>query len=278
VGKITPIVSGFEYRFTLKGMNNKISLHFSIECAFRDSYRVRFMFLEKMLQSQGFGSRKHCQQLIKNGAIAIQGEVITNAKHKLDLNNLSFSVYGESFAYREKVYIALNKPQDYECSHQATHHFSVFDLFDDVLMNRGLQCVGRLDQDTSGLLLLTDDGQFLQALTHPKKHVAKVYQMQTADPVTEQQIQQLQQGVELRNESGVFAATDVIQLAENELQLTIHQGVYHQVKRMLAAVGNKVERLHRRQIGALVLPELEQGKWIYLTEQQVELAKTRMVI
>lgn len=236
------------------------------------------MFLEKMLQSQGFGSRKHCQQLIKNGAIAIQGEVIINAKHKLDLNNLSFSVYGERFEYREKVYIALNKPQDYECSHQATHHFSVFDLFDDVLMNRGLQCVGRLDQDTSGLLLLTDDGQFLQALTHPKKHVAKVYRMQTADPVTEQQIQQLQQGVELRNESGVFAATDVIQLAENELQLTIHQGVYHQVKRMLAAVGNKVERLHRQQIGALALPELEQGKWIYLTEQQVELAKTRMVI
>lgn len=236
------------------------------------------MFLEKMLQSQGFGSRKHCQQLIKNGAIAIQGEVITNAKHKLDLNHLSFSVYGEHFEYREKVYIALNKPQDYECSHQATHHFSVFDLFDDVLMNRGLQCVGRLDQDTSGLLLLTDDGQFLQALTHPKKHVAKVYRMQTADPVTEQQIQQLQQGVELRNESGVFAATNVIQLAENELQLTIHQGVYHQVKRMLAAVGNKVERLHRQQIGALALPELEQGKWVYLDEQQVELAKTRMVI
>ena len=234
------------------------------------------MFLEKMLQSQGFGSRKHCQQLIKNGAIAIQGEVMTNAKHKLDLNHLSFSVYGERFDYRENVYIALNKPQDYECSHQATHHFSVFDFFNDVLMNRGLQCVGRLDQDTSGLLLLTDDGQFLQALTHPKKHVAKVYQMQTVDPLTEQQILQLQQGVELHNVSGIFAATNVIQLAENELQMTIHQGVYHQVKRMLAAVGNKVERLQRQQIGALTLPELEQGKWIYLNAEQVELAKTRM--
>ena len=234
------------------------------------------MFLEKMLQSQGFGSRKHCQQLIKNGAIAIQGEVMTNAKHKLDLNHLSFSVYGEHFEYREKVYIALNKPQGYECSHQATHHFSVFDFFNDVLMNRGLQCVGRLDQDTSGLLLLTDDGQFLQALTHPKKHVAKVYQMETVDPVTEQQILQLQQGVELHNESGIFAATNVVQLAENELQVTIHQGVYHQVKRMLAAVGNKVERLQRQQIGALTLPELEQGKWIYLNAEQVELAKTRM--
>lgn len=236
------------------------------------------MLLEKMLQSQGFGSRKHCQQLIKNGAIAIQGEVITNPKHKLDLNGLSFSVYGETFDYREKVYIALNKPQGYECSHQATHHFSVFDLFDDVLMNRGLQCVGRLDQDTSGLLLLTDDGQFLQALTHPKKHVAKVYRMHTSDPVTAQQIQQLEQGVELRNESGIFAATELVQFAENELQFTVHQGVYHQVKRMLAAVGNKVEQLHRQQIGALELTDLEDGQWIYLSAAQVELAKTRMTV
>lgn len=234
------------------------------------------MFLEKMLQSQGFGSRKHCQQLIKNGAVSVEGEKIDQPKHKLDLNNLSFSVYDQHFEYREKVYIALNKPQGYECSHQATHHFSVFDFFNDVLMNRGLQCVGRLDQDTSGLLLLTDDGQFLQALTHPKKHVAKVYQMETVDPVTEQQILQLQQGVELHNESGIFAATNVVQLAENELQMTIHQGVYHQVKRMLAAVGNKVERLQRQQIGALTLPELEQGKWIYLNAEQVQLAKTRM--
>lgn len=234
------------------------------------------MFLEKMLQSQGFGSRKHCQQLIKNGAVSIEEEKIDQPKHKLDLNNLSFSVYDQHFEYREKVYIALNKPQGYECSHQATHHFSVFDFFNDVLMNRGLQCVGRLDQDTSGLLLLTDDGQFLQALTHPKKHVAKVYQMETVDPVTEQQILQLQHGVELHNESGIFAATNVVQLAENELQMTIHQGVYHQVKRMLAAVGNKVERLQRQQIGTLTLPELEQGKWIYLNAEQVELAKTRM--
>lgn len=236
------------------------------------------MLLEKMLQSQGFGSRKHCQQLIKNGAIAIQGEVISNPKHKLDLKDLTFTVYGESFDYREKVYIALNKPQGYECSHQATHHFSVFDLFDDVLMNRGLQCVGRLDQDTSGLLLLTDDGQFLQALTHPKKHVAKVYRMQTTDPVTAGQIQQLEQGVELRNEAGTFAATDIILLAENELQFTIHQGVYHQVKRMLAAVGNKVERLHRQQIGALTCTDLEEGHWTYLNPEQVELAKTRMTV
>lgn len=235
------------------------------------------MFLEKMLQSQGFGARKHCQQLIKSGAVTVNGEAVSDPKYKVDLNRLRFAVYGEEFDYREKVYIALNKPQGYECSHQATHHFSVFDLFDDILLNRGLQCVGRLDQDTTGLLLLTDDGQLLQALTHPKKHVAKVYSMQTADPVTDQQISELEQGVELRNEQGVFAATDVQRLAPCCLQMTVHQGVYHQVKRMLAAVGNKVEQLHRAQVGRLNLSHLDglaEGEWMYLTQAQVEQAKT----
>lgn len=144
------------------------------------------------------------------------------------------------------------------------------------MLYRGIQCVGRLDQDTTGLLLLTDDGQFLQALTHPKKHVPKVYQMRTADPITDEQIAQLCQGVELRNESGLFAATEVSRLAEYELQMTVHQGVYHQVKRMLAAVGNKVERLHRQQIGQFALPnDLAQGEWQYLTESQLLQAKTR---
>lgn len=236
------------------------------------------MLLERMLQSQGFGSRKHCQQLIKNGAFSIDGEIINNPKHKLDLQALNFEVYGKQYTYREKLYIALNKPQGYECSHQATHHFSVFDLFDDISMNRGIQCVGRLDQDTTGLLLLTDDGQFLQALTHPKKHVAKVYQMDVADAVTDEHIQQLTQGVELRNEDGIFAATDVQRLDENRLQMTIHQGVYHQVKRMIAAVGNKVEKLHRAQIGQLSLNDLPEGEWIYLTDEQVEQAKFRSSI
>lgn len=233
------------------------------------------MFLEKMLQSQGFGSRKYCQQLIKNGAIEINSEVITNPKQKLELTDLVFLVYGHEYTYREHVYIALNKPKGYECSHQATHHFSVFELFDEVLLNRGLQCVGRLDQDTTGLLLLTDDGQYLQALTHPKKHVPKVYQMHTADAVTTAQVEQLEHGVELRNESGMFAATDVKILAEHQLEMTVHQGVYHQVKRMLAVVGNKVEQLHRAKVGQLSLDGLAEGEWMYLTSEQIEQSKFR---
>ena len=234
------------------------------------------MILEKMLQSQGFGSRKNCQNLIKNGAVQIQGEIVSDPKLKLKLDQLEFNVSGQTYQYREKVYIALNKPAGYECSHQATHHFSVFELFDQVLLERGLQCVGRLDQDTTGLLLLTDDGQFLQALTHPKKHIAKVYRMQTADEVTDEQLLNLEQGVQLRNENGVFAATDVEQIAEHEMQMAIHQGVYHQVKRMLAAVGNKVEKLHRQQIGLLKLQDLGEGEWMYLTESQIQAAKKQM--
>ena len=233
------------------------------------------MLLEKMLQSQGFGSRKHCQQLIKNGAVCIAGQPVTEPKQRLDLHDLNFSVYGQDYLYREKVYIALHKPLNYECSHQSTHHISVFDLFDEMLIERGIQCVGRLDQDTTGLLLLTDDGQFLQALTHPKKHVPKVYRVITADPITEQQVEGLMAGVELRNEKGVFAATDVQALATHELVMTVHQGVYHQVKRMLAAVGNKVVQLHRAEIGQLRLQDLPQGTWQYLTAAQCIAAKNQ---
>lgn len=227
------------------------------------------MLLEKMLQSQGFGSRKYCQQLIKNGAVSIQDEIQKNLKYRInDLTDFKFQVFDQNYIYREKVYIVLNKPKGFECSHQPHHHQSVFSLLPDLLIQRNIAAVGRLDQDTTGLLLLTDDGQYLHALTHPKKHVPKVYHVTTIDPITPEQIKQLEQGVELNNEKGTFLATNVIQLGETQLSMTIHQGVYHQVKRMIAAVGNKVIALHRQQIGQLELPNLPEGKWMYLIEIQ----------
>ncbi|WP_312050014.1 pseudouridine synthase [Acinetobacter courvalinii] len=235
------------------------------------------MLLEKILQSQGFGSRKYCQQLIKNGSVQIDQQMCDNPKQNINTDQLLFQVFGEEYQYREHVYLVLNKPQGYECSHQATHHKSVFSLFPEILLHRGIQCVGRLDQDTTGLLLLTDDGQYLQALTHPRKHVPKVYHVTTADPITPEQIQGLQQGVELRNEKGIFAATDVKLFSEHQLSMTIHQGVYHQVKRMLAAVGNKVEALHRHQVGLLELPELPEGEWMYLSAEQKQLSQNIVV-
>jgi len=231
------------------------------------------MLLEKILQSQGFGSRKYCQQLIKNGSVSIDGEIVDNLKKQFSPENLEFSLFGQTYQYREKVYLALKKPKGFECSHQPQHHQSVFSLLPEILIHRGVQAIGRLDQDTTGLLLLTDDGKYLQALTHPRKHVPKVYHVTTLDPIMPEQIERLGQGVELHQEKGVFAATDVRLLETHQLTMTIHQGVYHQVKRMIAAVGNKVEALHRHQIGQLVLPELADGEWIYLSEAQKHLAQ-----
>ena len=226
------------------------------------------MLLEKILQSQGFGSRKYCQQLIKNGSIRIEDQICDNPKQNIQPENLNFHVFNQEYQYREQVYIALNKPQGYECSHQTTHHQSVFSLLPENLIQRGVQCVGRLDQDTTGLILLTDDGQYLQALTHPRKHVPKVYHVTTVDPISQEQVLKLGQGVELHQEKGSFAATDIELLVENRLSMTIHQGVYHQVKRMLAAVGNRVVSLHRHKIGLLELPNLQEGEWIYLSPLQ----------
>ncbi|WP_017388116.1 pseudouridine synthase [Acinetobacter calcoaceticus] len=231
------------------------------------------MLLEKILQSQGFGSRKYCQQLIKNGSVSVNGEIADDLKKQFSPENLEFSLFGQTYQYREQVYIALKKPKGFECSHQPQHHQSVFSLLPEIMIHRGVQAIGRLDQDTTGLLLLTDDGKYLQALTHPRKHVPKVYHVTTIDAVTPEQIVRLSEGVSLHQEKGIFAATDVAMLETHKLTMTIHQGVYHQVKRMIAAVGNKVEALHRHQVGQLVLPEIADGEWIYLSEQQKQLAQ-----
>lgn len=226
--------------------------------------------LDKLLQTQGFGSRKHCQDLIKSGQITVNGERTTDVKAKVKLDDLTFSVFGEEYTYRANVYIALNKPQGYECSHHPQYHHSVFNLLPDYLLARDVQTVGRLDQDTTGLLLLTDDGKYLHSLTHPKKHVAKYYQVTTAREITPEQIQQLQAGVELKNEKGSFIAYDLKLSSPKTCIFAVHQGVYHQVKRMLAAVGNHVSQLHRLKIGDLDLQQLpiEEGEWCYLNEAE----------
>lgn len=234
------------------------------------------MKLEQLLQSQGFGSRKYCQQLILNGAVSIADEICIDPKktfNSKDLLDLEFKVSNQNYRYYEKVYLALNKPQGYECSHQPDYHHSVFELLPAHLRLRGVQSVGRLDQDTTGLLLFTDDGKFLQKMTHPKKHIGKTYVVDTLDKVPLEMLQTLEQGVELRNEKGVFTATDIQLLAEKRFTMTIHQGVYHQVKRMVASIGHKVEKLHRSKMGQLTLDSLglEQGQWCYLTAEQLKL-------
>ncbi len=229
--------------------------------------------LDRLLQRQGFGTRKACAALIASGQVCVRAagddalRVCTDPAESVATDGFSFTVDGEPWQYRERVYIALNKPAGYECSAQPMHHHSVFSLLPLPMINRGVQCVGRLDQDTTGLLLLSDDGDFIHALTSPKKHVSKVYEATTKHPLDDEQLAALAAGVVLRDAPAPVFALDCRRLERNRLQLTIAEGRYHQVKRMVAAAGNRVEALHRVTIGGYDLPaSLAQGCWAWLEE------------
>ncbi len=165
---------------------------------------------------------------------------------------------------KTKVYIKLNKPHGYECSHAPSNHESVFSLFPPELIKNGLQCAGRLDYDTTGLILLSNDGEFIHKIEHPKKGFAKTYIATLAAPLTEEMQKKLLEGVQLRNERHICAALELKLTADNIVQITIKGGVYHQVKRMFAAVGNKVIALHRSKIGVYELGGLKAGEWDFL--------------
>lgn len=225
--------------------------------------------LERILQSQGFGSRKQCRQLITAGLVEIDNVPACNADATFATEGLRLVVDGQPWLYREQVYLALNKPAGFECSREPQQHRSVMSLLPAPLLQRGVQPVGRLDQDTTGLLLLSDDGQFIHALASPKRHVSKTYQAQTKHTITDELLTKLRAGVLLHDEETPLAAHDVQQLGLNLLSLSIDQGKYHQVKRMVAAAGNRVEALHRLAMGKLVLdqpplPALNAGEWCYL--------------
>jgi 16S rRNA pseudouridine516 synthase len=223
------------------------------------------MTLDKLLQSQGFGSRRECRQLILAGRVSVKGAecLLPNAEFAPD--DLHFSVDGKAWRYRQHAYLALHKPAGYECSHQPQGYPSVFKLLPRELVARGVQCVGRLDADTTGLLLLSDDGGFIHRCSAPKKKLPKVYRVTTRHPVSEEQIAALLAGVVLHDDPAPVTALACTKLGDKLLQLTIGEGKYHQVKRMLAAAGNRVEQLHRSAIGNLQLePALPAGSWRWL--------------
>ena len=226
--------------------------------------------LDRILQSQGYGTRKWCRELITAGEVCIGSEVVTDHRATFETENLEFSVYGETWQYREHVYIALNKPADYECSRKPSHHPGVLSLLPEQFTLRDVQPVGRLDHDTTGLLLMSDDGSFIHAQSSPKRHIPKVYVATTHDPVTQELVERLLKGVKLHDEPAPLAAVVCKMRAAQELEIVLEQGKYHQVKRMLAAAGNHCTALRRTAIGKLELDALglAEGEWCYLDEQQ----------
>jgi 16S rRNA pseudouridine516 synthase len=227
--------------------------------------------LEKILFSQGFGTRRYCSDLVYADLVKVNGVLAEDPEERISTEGLLLNVDGKDWEYHEKAYIVLNKPPNYECSHKTTHHPSVYSLLPSPLIERGVQCVGRLDFDTTGLLLISDDGQFIHKMTTPKKNIGKVYEITTPEPITQAQIDHLMNGVVLDDDPRPCYATDCKLISEHVLAMTIVEGRYHQVKRMIAAVGNHVGSLHRTEIGAYVMPaDLAQGQWRWLYPQDLK--------
>jgi 16S rRNA pseudouridine516 synthase len=241
------------------------------------------MKLEQILFTQGFGSRKLCRQLIAQGEVEVAGGICIDESAEFDVtavdpdgNVFEFCVEGVRWQYHAKAYLMLHKPAGYECSQKPKSHRSVYSLLPAPLRTRNVQAVGRLDQDTTGLLLFSDDGQYIHRMTSPKHEVPKIYEVTASEAVTQQQAERLLAGVVLDDSPDPVRALACEITGANALRLTLTSGKYHQVKRMLAAVGNHVDSLHRSQIGQLRMPQdLAQGEWRWLTDNDFLLAKTR---
>ncbi len=229
--------------------------------------------LDRILQSQGFGTRKYCRALIEDGDVSIGGVVQTSYKASIDTEGLVLNVFDEEWVYREHVYIALYKPANFECSRKPSHHPGVLTLLPEQFTWREVQPVGRLDHDTTGMLLMSDDGPFIHAQSSPKRHVPKIYQATTQDPVTPELVARLLAGVQLHDEPAPLAALTCVQRGEHQIEIVLEQGKYHQVKRMLAATENHCTALHRSAIGGLTLESLgiAEGEWCYLLPHQIAL-------
>ena len=237
--------------------------------------------LEDILYSQGFGTRRVCAGLIQQGHVTVGGVPESDAGALYVPEGLEFTVQDTPWPFHEQAYVMLHKPAGTECSQKPSAWPSIYTLLPAPLRQRpqkgavqGVQAVGRLDQDTTGLLLLTDDGAFIHRMSSPKKHVPKVYEVTAKHPVTQAMVDQLLAGVVLDDDPKPVRAAACAITGEHTLSLTLTEGKYHQVKRMVAAVGNRVEGLHRSRIGGLVLPaDLAPGQWRWLTPEDLALLR-----
>ncbi len=226
--------------------------------------------LKDILFTQGFGTRYDCEQLAMSGAVEIEGVPQTDADAVYETDGLWLTWRDRSWPARDTIIIAMNKPAGYECSMKPGFNPSVMSLLPSPLRKRNAQPVGRLDVDTTGLLLFTDDGALLHRLTHPKRHVDKVYKVTCKHEVAPGTCEKLLAGVLLADEKQTVKAKTVEQVDANTLLLTLTEGKYHQVKRMVAACSNRVEALHRVSVGNYVMPDtLKEGDWVWIERSDI---------
>ena len=225
--------------------------------------------LAQILFSQGFGTRRRCATLIADGQVQVAGVTQDDSLAELAVEGLEFTVQGQTWPYHAKALVLLHKPAGYECSAKPRHHPSILSLLPAPLRERGLQPVGRLDEDTTGLLLMTDDGTLIHRLTSPKHHVHKVYDVRCKHPLAADTVARLCSGVVLDDDPAPVRAVACEATGLSSLRMTLEEGRYHQVKRMLAAAGNRVESLHRSAFGVWPLPaDLAAGQWRWASASQ----------
>jgi 16S rRNA pseudouridine516 synthase len=228
------------------------------------------MKLVKLLANLGYGSRKEVQRLIRSGAVT------DDAGHPLGEGGLPphhrIRFRGEPLDPPFPLTLVLNKPDGYTCSHDDPGA-TVYDLLPERFAHRnpGLNPIGRLDKDTTGMLLLTDDGKLLHKIIHPKSGCLKVYHATLARPLEGHEGELFGSGtLMLHSETKPLLPAGFEALGENEALVTLHEGRYHQVRRMFAAAGNHVTGLKRISIGGLKLPDdLEEGEWRALTPEEI---------
>ena len=233
------------------------------------------MRLDKFICKSTELSRNEAKSLLKSGEVRVNDEVVKNPATQVHENN-HISVDGQTLTARTSRYIMMNKPLDTICSNVDEVHPSLLH-FVDVDKAFDLHIAGRLDVDTTGLVLITDDGRWSHNIISPKKLCKKTYRVWLRDPLDESIIEQFKSGVQLQGEASLTRPAELVIIEDcqnKEVLLTITEGKYHQVKRMFAAVYNKVVGLHREQIGDIVLPDdLEPGQWRYLTADEVNSVK-----
>ncbi len=225
--------------------------------------------LDKLLSSRGYCTRSHARSFLKDHEVCEKGVRIFKDDQRVDGN--AITIEGEP-ADPEQIYVMLHKPIGVVCSHDEGEGELVYDLLPERWMQRNpiVTTVGRLDKETSGLLIVTDDGTLVHRLTSPKKQVEKVYRVGLAKPLNGTESERFASGtLMLENDPKPLLPAQLNVLGDREVELTIVEGRYHQVRRMFAAVGNHVETLHRERVGTLELGELKQGEWRAISADEV---------
>lgn len=225
------------------------------------------MRLDKFLSNQGIASRSQVKEYIRKGRVIVNEQVVKTSDQQIDESKDRIYFDGELILYQKNIYIMLNKPQGIVSATMDNVHKTAFDLLK-IANKKDLFIVGRLDLDTEGLLLITNDGELSHNLLSPKRHVSKTYQVIVEQPITKEQIHKLEAGLDIGEEKLTLPAR-VQPISENEFYLSIVEGKFHQVKRMLQAVDNQVVFLKRVAIAGLKLDEtLEVGEYRELTKDE----------